>query len=676
LLKAEKRGSRADVGAGRLDEVTDSADWSEEAAARLAAIVESSDDAIVSKTLDGVITSWNHAAERMFGYAPAEAIGRHITLIIPPDRLDEETRVLASIRAGRRVEHFETIRVTKDGRQVAVSLTVSPVKDSSGRVIGASKIARDVSERRRGEIAQARLAAIIESSDDAIISKTLDGVITSWNGAAERVFGWTAAEAIGQHITLIIPEEYREEEAGVLSRLRRGDRIDHFETVRQRKDGQLLDVSITVSPIRDGRGTIVGASKVARDISAQRILDQARQALLEREQVARTEAEALNRSKDQFLATLSHELRTPLNAIYGWARMLEGGGLDPAAMRNATQAILRNSKIQVQLIEDLFDVSRVITGNMRLDVRPMNVFAPLEAALDTVRPAAAAKGIRLDTALDPRATPIMGDPGRIQQVVWNLLVNAVKFTPNGGRVQLSLRRVNSYIQITVSDTGEGIAPDQVAHLFERFRQADTGPTRRHTGLGIGLSLVKHLVELHGGTVSGMSAGLGQGSTFTVQLPVSVVQEPPPSRPRPEPRPVEDPDIGSVKPISLRDVHVLVVDDDEESRELASLVLTDAGAETRTAPSAREAMALLEEWPPDVLVSDLEMPEEDGFSLLRRARRAAMLRSRKLPALALTAYGRSEDRVRVLAAGFNLHLAKPADPTELVLAVASLVGRTE
>ncbi len=656
--------------------MTDSADWSEEAAARLAAIVESSDDAIVSKTLDGVITSWNHAAERMFGYAPAEAIGRHITLIIPPDRLDEETRVLASIRAGRRVEHFETIRVTKDGRQVAVSLTVSPVKDSSGRIIGASKIARDVSERRRGEIAQARLAAIIESSDDAIISKTLDGVITSWNGAAERVFGWTAAEAIGQHITLIIPEEYREEERGVLARLRRGDRIDHFETVRQRKDGQLLDVSITVSPIRDGRGTIVGASKVARDISAQRILDQARQALLEREQVARTEAEALNRSKDQFLATLSHELRTPLNAIYGWARMLEGGGLDPAAMRNATQAILRNSTIQVQLIEDLFDVSRVITGNMRLDVRPMNVFAPLEAALDTVRPAAAAKGIRLDTALDPRATPIMGDPGRIQQVVWNLLVNAVKFTPKGGRVELRLRRVNSHIQIMVSDTGEGIAPDQVAHLFERFRQADTGPTRRHTGLGIGLSLVKHLVELHGGTVSGMSAGLGQGSTFTVQLPVSVVQEPPPSRPRPEPRPVEDPDIGSVKPISLRDVHVLVVDDDEESRELASLVLTDAGAETRTAPSAREAMALLEEWPPDVLVSDLEMPEEDGFSLLRRARRAAMLRSRKLPALALTAYGRSEDRVRVLAAGFNLHLAKPADPTELVLAVASLVGRTE
>jgi PAS domain S-box-containing protein len=558
---------------------------------------------------------------------------------------------------------------------VTVALTVSPVKDSSGRVIGASKVARDISERRRAEIAQARLGAIIESSDDAIISKTLDGVITSWNAAAERTFGWTAAEAIGQHITLIIPDEYHEEEWGVLARLRRGDRIDHFETVRQRKDGHRLDVSITVSPIRDGRGTIVGASKVARDISPQRILDRARQALLEREQAARTEAEALNRSKDQFLATLSHELRTPLNAIYGWARMLEGG-LDPAALRNATQAILRNSKIQVQLIEDLFDVSRVITGNMRLDVRPMNVFAPLEAALDTVRPAATAKGIRLDTALDPRATPIMGDPGRIQQVVWNLLVNAVKFTPRGGRVQLHLRRVNSHIEIMVSDTGEGIAPDHVAHLFERFRQADTGPTRRHTGLGIGLSLVKHLVELHGGTVSAVSAGLGRGSTFTVQLPVSVVQEQQPSRPRREQRAVEDADIGNVKPISLRDVRVLVVDDDDEGRELASLVLTNAGAETRTAASAREALSLLEEWPPDVLVSDLEMPEEDGYSLLRRARRAAMLRSRRLPALALTAYGRSEDRVRVLAAGFNLHLAKPADPTELVLAVASLVGRTE
>jgi PAS domain S-box-containing protein len=647
----------------------------EQAAARLAAIVESSDDAIVGKTVEGIITSWNHAAERLFGYTAAEAVGQHITLIIPSDRLDEENTVLASIRAGRRIEHFETVRITKDGRQVPMSLTVSPIRDSSGQVIGASKTARDISSRRQAEIAQARLAAIIESSDDAIVSKTLDGVITSWNGGAERIFGWTAPEAIGQHITLIIPEELHEDENRLLARLRQGERISHFTTVRQHKDGRRLDVSLTISPIRDGRGTIVGASKVARDITAERRVEQARQALLEREQAARTEAEALNRSKDQFLATLSHELRTPLNAIYGWARMLESG-LDPVAMRNATQAILRNSTIQVQLIEDLFDVSRVITGNMRLDVRPMNVLASLEAALDAVRPAAVAKGIRLDAALDPRATPIMGDPARIQQVAWNLLINGVKFTPKGGRVQLHLTREHSHIVIIVSDTGEGIAPDQISHIFERFRQVDTGPTRQHTGLGIGLSLVRHLVELHGGTVGVVSAGLGRGSTFTVRLPVSVVQGAATSQPREERHPREESAIESVKPISLRDVRVLLVDDDAEGRELAGLILTNAGADTRRTASASEAMAVLEEWSPDVLVTDLEMPGEDGFSLLRRARRASMLRGRRLPALALTAYGRAEDRVRVLAAGFNLHLAKPADPTELVLAVASLVGRTE
>ena len=653
---------------------TDSAGSHEEAVARLAAIVDSSDDAIVSKTLDGIITSWNGAAERLFGYSAQEAVGRSITLIIPAERLAEEDQVLASIRAGRRIEHFETVRVTKDGRHVPVSLTISPVKDSTGRIIGAAKIARDISEQRRAQITQARLAAIVDSSDDAIVSKTLQGVITSWNASAERIFGWSAAEAVGQHITLIIPPEYHAEETQVLARLARGERIGHFETVRQRKDGSRLPVSLTVSPIRDATGTVVGASKVARDISERRLVEHARQLLLEQEQKARSEAEALNRSKDQFLATLSHELRTPLNAIYGWARMFMEGRLDPAATQNAAQAIVRNSRIQVQLIEDLFDVSRVITGKMRLDVRAMNVLAALEAAVETTRPAAAAKAIRFDTTLDPRAAPIMGDPDRIQQVAWNLLSNAVKFTPKGGRVQLHLRRVNSHIEIIVSDTGEGIAPEHLPHIFERFRQADEGPTRRHAGLGIGLSLVKHLVELHGGHVTAFSPGLGQGSTFTVTLPVSVLHQPPPPSAPVGARSTEAIDTESVKPVSLRDLRVLVVDDDGEGRELAALILINAGAEIRTAASASHAVSLLVEWAPDVLVSDLEMPEEDGYSLLRRARREMALRGRRLPALALTAYGRWEDRVRVLAAGFNLHLAKPADPTELVLAVASLGGR--
>jgi CheY-like chemotaxis protein len=414
---------------------------------------------------------------------------------------------------------------------------------------------------------------------------------------------------------------------------------------------------------------VVGASKVARDISERRALDQIRLTLLERERAARFDAEALNRSKDQFLATLSHELRTPINAIYGWARMLEAGRLDPAAVARATQGILRGARAQVQLIEDLFDVSRVITGKMHLAVRPLVLSEVLEASLDTVRPAALAKGIRVDVILDPRVGLILGDPDRLQQVVWNLLSNAVKFTPQGGRVQLALKRGDSQIEIVVSDTGEGIAPEDLPHLFERFRQLDTGSTRRYAGLGIGLALVRHLVELHGGTVAATSPGVGLGATFSVKLPVSL--------PAPAEDPAEPPpDQEKLRPASLRDLRVLVVDDDLDGRELAALLLVNAGADVRTAGSAADAMSALEEWWPDVLVTDLEMPQEDGFSLLKRARRLAMLRSRRLAALALTAYGRSEDRLRVLAGGFNLHLAKPADPTELLLAVASLAGRTE
>lgn len=523
------------------------------------------------------------------------------------------------------------------------------------------------------EEAAARLAAIVDSSDDAIVGKTLDGIITSWNQGAERLFGYTAAEAVGRHITLIIPEERHAEEYEVLAKIRRGERVNHFETVRRRKDGRSVEISLSVSPIRSADGRIIGASKIARDVSDRRELERARQALLQQEQEARADAESLSRSKDQFLVTLSHELRTPLNAIYGWARMLETGRLDAPATRHATQAILRNAVVQVQLIEDLLDVSRVITGKMRLDLRPLSPPAVIEAALDSVRPAATAKAIQIESVLDPRAGPIMGDPNRLQQVAWNLLMNAVKFTPSGGRIRIALRREGQDVEIVVSDTGEGIAPDQLPYLFERFRQVDSSPTRRHAGLGIGLALVRHLVELHGGSVSVQSAGLGQGATFTVRLPVSPML-------LPALRDVHAEEVAGRsaednKPVSLRDIRALVVDDDPEGRELAGLILVNAGAEVRRAASAAEALALLQEWSPDVLVADLEMPEEDGFTLLRRARRLVLLRGERLPALALTAYGRPEDRVRALAAGFNLHLAKPADPAELVLAVASLVGRT-
>jgi PAS domain S-box-containing protein len=522
----------------------------------------------------------------------------------------------------------------------------------------------------------ALLAAIVDSSDDAIVSKTLDGVITSWNRGAERLFGYSAEEAVGRHITLIIPEERWPEEDQVLARLRRGERINHFETIRRTKDGRLLEISLTVSPVRNAAGIVIGASKIARDVSAQRLLERERKTSLERERLARAEADALNRSKDQFLATLSHELRTPLNAIYGWARMLESRRLDPESVHRATEAILRNAGIQVQLIEDLFDVSRVITGHMRLDVRPLDLAAVLDAALDAVRPAAAAKSIAIEVTRDPLARPIMGDPGRLQQVIWNLLINAVKFTPARGQVRVDLRWRPAAVEIVVSDTGEGIAPEELPHLFERFRQADTGPTRRHSGLGLGLALVRHIVELHGGEVSGESAGPGQGATFTVMLPVAGVPAVP-ALPAPGREAIADAnDPEGLKAVSLRDLRVLVVDDDPDGRELAELILVNAGAEVRPAGSVPEAIGILEKWVPHVLITDLEMPEEDGYSLLRRARRILTLQGHRLPAVALTAYGRAEDRVRILSAGFNLHLPKPADPTELTLAVASLAGRTE
>ena len=374
------------------------------------------------------------------------------------------------------------------------------------------------SDPRPAEQWQARLIALVESSDDAIVSKTLDGVITSWNPAAERIFGWTAQEAVGRHITLIIPEERWAEEDQVLATIRRGERLDHFETVRVTKDGQRLDVSLTVSPILDASGRVVGASKIARDITERRRLEEARERLLEREQRAREAAEALNRAKDEFLATISHELRTPLNAIFGWARLLQTRQLDEAGQDRAITVIVNSAAAQARLVEDLLDLSRIVSGHLRLDVKPVDLRAVVEAALEAVRPAAAAKAIAL-TATLAEVGPMQGAPDRLQQVVWNLVMNAVKFTPHGGRVDVVVHRVDGSAEVAVSDNGEGISPDLLPHVFDQFWQEDSSTTRAHGGLGLGLTLVKRLVELHGGRVRAESAGKGKGATFTVTLPV-------------------------------------------------------------------------------------------------------------------------------------------------------------
>jgi signal transduction histidine kinase/DNA-binding response OmpR family regulator len=401
-------------------------------------------------------------------------------------------------------------------------------------------------------------------------------------------------------------------------------------------------------------------------------IDNAR--LLEKEQRARAAAEAASRAKDEFLAVLSHELRTPLNAVYGWARILRSGEVEGEAATRALDVIMRNANAQVQLIDDMLDVSRIVTGKMRLDVRPVDLGAVVEAALDAVRPAAEAKGLRLQAVLDPRAVGITGDPDRLQQVVWNLLINAVKFTPRGGRVQVQLQRVNSHVEIVVSDTGQGIAPEVLPHVFERFHQADSTTTRRHTGLGLGLALVRHLVELHGGTVAASSEGNGRGSVFTVRLPVAIARsddDTPLSGARVHPTAAA----GAFAPgPSLRGLRVLVVDDDRDGLELIATILTTSGAEVRACASAADGLEAIQAWRPDVLLSDIEMPREDGYTLIRRVRGLESAAVARTPAVALTAYGRVEDRLRTLSAGFNMHVPKPVDPAELVTVVASLAGR--
>jgi PAS domain S-box-containing protein len=524
---------------------------------------------------------------------------------------------------------------------------------------------------------QARLAAIVASSDDAIISKNLEGVVESWNDAAQRMFGYTAAEMVGRSITVLFPPDRMDEEPQILERLKRGERVDHFETTRLRKDGTPLDVSVTISPIRNASGRVIGASKIARDVTALKRVMADRERLLNAEQAARREAERATRMKDEFLATLSHELRTPLNAILGWAQVLRS--TDPATpdeLAQGLETIERNARIQGQLIDELLDISRIISGRLRLDVRRVDLPAIVESAVDSVRPAADARGIRIYKVVDPNSGPVSGDANRLQQVLWNLLTNAIKFTPRGGNVQVFLQRIGSHIELTVSDTGQGISADFLPHVFARFSQADASTTRRHGGMGLGLAIVRHLVELHGGTVRASSRGEGQGATFTVALPVSALLDEPPHQDLPQPAaPPDAVDPGASPPLALdlSGVHVLVVDDESDARQLVRRVLMNNGARVSVAATADEALDLLRRERPQVMLSDIGMPGEDGYQLLSRVRELSPEEGGQTPAVALTAFARSEDRRQALLAGFQLHVPKPVEPAELLAVVANLSG---
>jgi PAS domain S-box-containing protein len=633
----------------------------------LASIVSSAADAIISKDLDGIITSWNKGAQKMFGYTAGEMVGQPALRLIPAGHADEERQILARIRRGERIEHYESERLAKDGRIIQVSMTISPIKDRMGQIVGASNIAHDISERRQlqtAEAAQSFLGALVESAEDAIVSKDLNGVVTSWNPGAEKLFGYTASEMIGKPIALLIPDNHNDEEPQILSRIKRGERISHYETRRVHKDGSLIDVSLTVSPIKDSLGRIIGASKIARDISLQKKAAVRETELLKESlearraaEIARRHAEEANLAKDEFLAIVSHELRTPITAILGWTRMLSSGKIGPEQQKNAFEVLDRNSRAQAQLIEDLLDISRIISGKLRIEFKAVDIVGVISAAVDSLLPASAARGIAVEQELSKDAGTIIGDTQRLQQVVWNLLSNAIKFSPRNSVVRIQLQRADSQIELRVIDKGSGINPVFLPHVFHRFSQENPSITRRNAGLGVGLSIVKSIVELHGGTVSAFSEGEGQGATFTVKIPIYALHQADVS-PKAS---IDSMAYSKVKSDELVGLKILIVDDEMDARNMLRYIFDQCGAIVETAQSVSAALEVFDRWNPNMLISDIGMPDIDGYELIRILRSE---RKSRIPAVALTAMTRIEDRLKAVSAGYQMHVPKPVEPAEI------------
>jgi PAS domain S-box-containing protein len=499
-----------------------------EAAYWLTALVSSTDDAIVGYNLDGTVTFWNPAAVRLFGYTAEEIVGRPIDTIVPRELRADAVAAIERIRAGEAVPHFETKRWRKDGSVVMVSVAMSPVIDGQGRVIGASAIVRDVSGRQQLDEAAYRLAAIVEWSDDAIVSKDLNGIVATWNRAAERLFGYTAVEMIGRSITTIIPPERLAEEDHVLSKIRAGETVDHFETVRRRKDGTFVDVALTVSPVRTRDGRVIGASKIARDITERKRLAEIQRRVAEQEERTRLAAlEAENRRiqeasriKSEFVANMSHELRTPLHSIIGFTEVWLDQRLGPVSpeYRELGDIVLSSARHLLDLINDILDVAKLESGRIEFHPEPIDLHALMDEVTLAITPMAAKNGVLLDVEIAEGIGPLVLDPAKLKQVCFNYLSNGVKFTPDGGRVRLRVvPDGDERFRIEVEDTGIGVPEDLQHKLFVDFQQLDPGASKRYQGTGLGLALTRRMVEAQGGSV-GFRSEAGAGSTFFAVLP--------------------------------------------------------------------------------------------------------------------------------------------------------------
>jgi len=620
---------------------------------------------------------WSPQEEALFGLTPGSFTTTHqafLKLVHPDDRqvMEEASRLAIE---GKQAYRSEFRIVFPDGSIRWMSGAGDVLRDETGRPTYMVGVTMDITERKLAEqrlaAQERRFRALIEKSFDAVVIVSAEAVVQYATPSVLRLLGYSPLEFIGMNVVALAHPEDRERVSLVFARLASEPGASTMAEHRYRhKNGSYVWIERVASNLLadpDVQGIVINF----RDISERKRVEDERLRLLAAEKAARQAAEDADRTKDSFLATVSHELRTPLTAILGWAQLLRTGTCTPGEIERGLATVERNGRSMSQLVEDVLDVSRIITGKLRLRSEPVDLHTVVDATIDAIRPVAQAKSIQVVRHLGPDSPSVNGDAGRLQQIVWNLLANAVKFTPDRGHIEVGLEVHDSRARITVSDDGEGITAEFLPRLFERFTQADNSSRRSHSGLGLGLAIVHQLVELQGGTVTARSAGPGSGATFIVELPI-IVESASDSSSAQAAGALSSP----LHDHQLRGVEVLVVDDEPDTRDFISKVLSDCGARVVAAESAAEALSVLERTMPTVLLSDIAMPGQDGYDLIRQVRALEKSRgNRPIPAAAVTAFARAEDRANVIDAGFHVHIAKPFDPAELVAVVARLAGQS-
>jgi PAS domain S-box-containing protein len=628
----------------------------DQARAYAESLIKNAPDPVFVSDLEGKLHQANDAVFSLLGFRPDELIEQSLSRIISPEETSEFMVALREVVERGVTRNARLHPRSASGDVIPTTLNASALRDTDGKVIGAIGILRDMRELDK---ARAYAESLIKNAPDPVFVSDLEGKILQANDAVSQLLGFRQDQVVEQSVSRFLgTDETREFVAALREVVEHG--VSRNVRLHPRSaSGEVISTTLNASALRDAEGDVIGAIGILRDMRAYE------QVLHDLEE-SRRELRDADQAKDRFLAVVSHELRTPLTAMLGWVRLLTTGMLDDVTSARALTVIERNTKILAQLIDDLLDVSRIVAGKLRLEVGPVVLVAVIESAIEAVQGLADAKSIGLKAVLDPSAGSVAGDPGRLQQVVWNLLSNAIKFTPNRGRIDLRLEHAGSHARLTVRDTGQGISPELLPHIFDRFRQ-DERP-RRHGGLGLGLAIVRHIVQLHDGKVWAESDGEGRGATLVVELRLPIDDVRPAPKPAAVYRRFES---APSRLINLTGRRILVVDDEADARDLLREILSQAGAEVAVVACADEALETLRRWRPDVLVSDIGMPGDDGYVLIRKVRALRPEEGGHVRALALTAYARSEDRALALEAGFHTHIAKPVDPLELTALIAGL-----